>query len=458
MAKQNNIAALMRSGEQLNMSQKIKIVVSLSVPAILANIVEIIMQYIDSAMVGQLGAGASASIGVVASTTWLIGGWVMACCYGFSVQTAQAIGAQKQDKAKNILRQSIVVCFTISLFLLALTFAISKQLPVWLHADTAIQPDAVSYFRIYCLFLPVRMIYNLMNVMLQSTGNMKTSSLFGGCLCILDILFNALFIYGLHMGVAGAALGTAMSYLVCAVFITWFTCVSSPVLSLKGHGSWKPEKDVLRSALRIGGPMSLQQSALSIAQVVSTRIVSPLGTLAIAANSFAITTEAFCYMPGYGIAQAGTILIGQSIGADRKDLAKSFAWLVTLLTIFLMTALGITMYFLCPYVFAFLTPDTTVQAMGIEALRIELFAEPFFAAAIAVPGVLRGAGDTMVPFLIDLLCMWGIRLTLAYTLSKTYGLNGVWIAMAVELSSRGIIYLIRLKRGRWLNHKSTVEA
>ena len=103
------------------------------------------------------------------------------------------------------------------------------------------------------------------------------------------------------------------------------------------------------------------------------------------------------------------------------------------------------MYFICPYIFGFLTPDTAVQALGIKVLRIELFAEPLFAASIVATGALRGVGDTLVPSIMNLLSIWIVRILLAFVLSPIYGLCGVWIAMCVELMFRGIIFLIRLK-------------
>lgn len=115
-----------------------------------------------------------------------------------------------------------------------------------------------------------------------------------------------------------------------------------------------------------------------------------------------------------------------------------------------MTITGMLMFSLCPYVFAFLTPVEEVQQLGISVLRIELLAEPFFAASIVANGALRGAGDTLIPGLLNLISIWCVRITIAYFLSQTLGLRGVWIAMAVELTCRGLLFLIRLKREKWL--------
>ena len=460
-----SLESVMRSTDPLSLPQKMRVVLSLSIPTILAMISEIIMQYIDSSMVGSLGAGASASIGLVASSTWLIGNLIMACAYGFSVQIAQETGAGDHSLAGKLFRQAILSCLLFSLFLQIICSSISSYLPEWLGGSEEILANARAYFRIYALFIPVRQIYNLFLSSLQCTGNMKTPSLVGVLCCLSDVIFNFFLIFptrtvslsgtmitvpGAGLGVAGAALGTACSYAFSFLILAYAAGIRSPILRLTDKASWAVESSVLKKALSISIPMGLEHSALTIAQIVSTRIVAPLGTIPLAANSFGITAEAFCYMPGYGIGSAATTLVGQAVGAKRKDLAKSFAWLSTALGIVLMTMSGILMYVLCPYVFAFLTPVQEVRDLGVQVLRIELLAEPLFAASIVATGALRGAGDTLVPGILNLISMWGVRITLASILVKRMGLPGVWTAMSIELQVRGILFLIRLARGRWL--------
>ena len=203
--------------------------------------------------------------------------------------------------------------------------------------------------------------------------------------------------------------------------------------------------------LGISLPMALEHAALCGAQIASTRIIAPLGTVSIAANSFAVTAESLCYMPGYGIGNAATTVVGQSVGARRKDLVRSFANLSVILGIGVMSAMAVIMYALCPMVFALLTPDAQVRVLAAEVLRLELFAEPLYAASIVVSGALRGAKDTLIPSLLNLVSIWGVRIPLSLWLVGPMGLAGAWIAMAVELCVRGILLLIRQLRGRWLD-------
>ena len=186
------------------------------------------------------------------------------------------------------------------------------------------------------------------------------------------------------------------------------------------------------------------------AQILTTVIVAPLGVFAIAANSFAVTAESLCYMPGYGIADAATTLVGQCYGAGRRELTRRFAWVAVTMGMVVMGLMGVLMYVGAPWIMESMTPVPEVRSLGVMALRIEAFAEPMFAAAIVAYGVFVGVGSTLVPCAMNLFSIWAVRLSLAAALAPTMGLKGVWLAMCIELCFRGVIFLIRLFRGRWL--------
>lgn len=466
MSDNLDLSKQIRENKDMSLKERLNIVYHLSLPGILAQISEIIMQYIDAAMVGVLGASASASIGLVSSSTWLFGGAIMATAAGFSVQVAHAVGAGDTNKSKSIFKQSLLSSLILSCLIGVLGMLVSQVLPQWLGADQSIWEDAKNYFFFFALFIPARQLNSLCMNMLQCSGNMKVPSIVATIMCFLDIVFNYFLIFptrvinvlgmnitmiGAGLGVTGAQLGTSFAICLSMCILLYYAIVKEKTISIIDiKGNWLVKKDVLKEALQIGVPMAIEQCCSTGAQVVSTKIVAPLGTIAIAANSFAVTAESICYMPGYGISSAATTMVGQAIGAKRKDLARSFAWLTTFTGMLIMTITGALMFFLCPYVFAFLTPVQEVQELGISVLRIELLAEPLFAASIVANGALRGAGDTLVPGILNLVSIWCVRITIAYFLSQTIGLPGVWIAMAIELSVRGILFLIRLKKEKWL--------
>lgn len=453
----------------MTMRQQLWLTLQLSVPSMLAQFSSIAMQYIDASMVGSLGANPAASIGLMSTTTWLFGGLCSAAATGFSVQVAHAIGAGDIKHARNVLRQSIASVLMFGCMMAAIGMTISGYLPEWLGGDPAIRSDATTYFFIYSLFLPVLQMNFLASGMLRCSGNMRIPSILNVLMCLLDVIFNYFLIFdtrqvaigntvllvpGAGLGVEGAILGTVLAESVTASLMTWYLCRRSPMLNLTtDSGRFIPQRSTLKKAVHIGLPMGIEHAVICGAQIMSTVIVAPLGIFAIAANSFAITAESLCYMPGYGIADAATTLVGQSIGARRTNLTRRFAYITVGMGMAIMGVMGAIMYIGAPHIIGIMTPVEEIRQLGVMALRIEAFAEPMFAAAIVAYGVFVGAGSTIVPSIMNFFSIWAVRLTLAAYLAPIMGLKGVWIAMCVELCFRGIIFLIRLIRGRWLNSK-----
>lgn len=441
-----------RGGDELSGAERLKLCLMLSYPAVIAQLSSVLMQYIDTSMVGHLGASAGASIGLVSTCMWLLGGFCMACTSGFSVQVAHLVGANDFAGARQVLRQGLVSALAFSLVLGLIGAAVSGPLPHWLGGGEDISKDASDYFLICALFIPFMQMDWMCATMLQASGEMRIPSLLNIGMCILDVGFNYLFIYKLEMGVVGAALGTGLAELITAGAMFYFVSVRSPELNLlQDKGSFRPTGQVLGKAWGISGPMALQNILMRGAYIAATVIVAPLGTIAIAANSFAITAESFCYMPGHGISDAATTLVGQSVGAGRKPLAKSFAWICTAMGMTTMGLLAIVLYAFAPQIMAMLSPDEGVISLGARVLRIEAFAEVFYAASIVAYGVFVGAGDTKVPSFLNFGSMWIMRIIPAIFLTRKLGLAGFWLAMAFELSFRGIIFLVRLARGRWIS-------
>lgn len=440
-----------RSGRAMVRGEKLNLIVGLSIPSMLAQISTVMMFFIDASMVGHLGAEASASIGLIESTTWLIGSLLSAAATGFSVQVAHFIGANDFVKARQVFRHALICGLAFSVFLSLIGVGIHSHLPYWLGGGADIASASSGYFLIYSLVLPFVYLYHTSEMMLKSAGNMHTPSVMAVLVCICDVIFNYIFIYICKFGVVGAAMGTALAYICISLPNLYLSACKNRMLNLRqDHVRFHWVKEYVQRACKISIPIAIQNILMSGAQIVSTMIVAPLGNIAIAAHSFAITAESLCYMPGYGIGDAATTLVGQTHGAGRIDLCKNFAYMTVGLGMLVMALMGVIMYVFAPEMIGVLSPVEAIRQLGTTCLRIEAFAEPFFAASIVTYCVCVGAGDTFKPAAINLGTMWLVRLTLAYGLSKSYGLEGVWIAMATELTFRGVLFLIRLFRGSWM--------
>ena len=293
---------------------------------------------------------------------------------------------------------------------------------------------------------------------------MKIPGILFSSMSLLDIIFNFFLIYpttrrtvlgftfttpGFGLGVIGAALGTCLAWSVSAVIMLIAAAFFNDTLKIRRSTTILVERSTAITTTKLAVPLALKECITSGALVMTTKIVAPLGNAAIAANSFATTAESFCYMPAYGMNVAASTAVGQCVGARRIDLAKQFSRTIITMSMILMVILGVIMFFICPFVFAFLTPDLTVRVLATSALRHELFSEPFYGAAIVSEGALRGAGDTVAPGIMSLISLWAVRVPLSFLLVGRFGLDGIWIAMGIELTFRGIIFMTRVRKARW---------
>ena len=441
--------------------EQLRLTFLLALPAILAQLSMCLLSYIDAAMVGRLGSEQAAAVGLVSSTTWIFGSFCYANSSGFSVQIAHRCGAGDYEGARGIFRQGMLSTLVFSLGLVLLAVAISGPLPHWLGGGEDICADASSYFLIYALFLPFFQLAIFCEAALIASGNLKVPSITSIVMCVLDAGFNYVFIFLLGLGVKGAAIGTGLATLCAGAFLLFYTLRFSEELHLVKEDAPREEKVrkvVLKQAFGISWPLWIQNLAVRGAYIAATVIIAPLGTIAIAANSFAIIAEGFCYLPGYGMQDAATTLVGQSLGAGRKDLAKRFAWITIGSGSSMMLLLAVLMWVFAPQMMGLLSQDPEVVSLGAQCLRIEAWAELFFGISIVAYGCCVGAGDTLMPSAVNLVSMWVIRIGLALLLIPSLGLTGYWYAMAAELTVKGIIFAIRIRGNRWLKKKFAVSS
>ncbi|MDE6247560.1 MAG: MATE family efflux transporter [Muribaculaceae bacterium] len=466
---------LITKDSEFSFRQSLRLTAQLAWPAIMAQLSSILMQYIDAAMVGRLGADDSAAVGLVSTSLWLFWGVCSTATSGYSVQVAHKVGAQDLKGARKVMMEGTVVSFIFGILMALIGIAIAGPLPHWLGGTETVAPKATLYFFVFVAALPFLSLNYLGSGVLRAVGKMKLAGGLNILMCILDVIFNFFFIFptrdahilghtimlpGLGLGVLGAALGTVAAELVTGTILIYQIGWRQSMLAVFGKRAedkaavkdFRLSKEISHNALKISTPMTIEHAVICGGQIMITIIVAPLGVMAIAANAFAVTAEALCYMPGYGIGDAASTLTGQSYGAGRKDLARRFANITVGLGMVVMTVMGLVMWIFAPEVMAFLSPVDEIRQLGASALRIEAWAEPMFAASIVAYGAMVGVGDATRPAIMNFSSIWLVRIPLAALLAPRLGLNGVWIAMCIELCFRGAIFLWRLISKAWLRH------
>lgn len=440
------------------------IIWALAWPTIVEQILQVTVTFADSAMVGSLGESATAAISVTSSTIWLVNGWMNALALGFGVLMARYLGSGKDDRAKMVVRQTLLAALIFGAVLSVIFLQIARLLPLWIGAEQAVRPLSQQYLSIIALGYIPNLFMITISTLLRLSGDTRRPLYLNAFNNAANIIGNAFFIFpsftlgeitfsGLGLGVQGAALATTLACTITALLLLLVLFKGGHRIKITFKEKWVFDRQTQNQAIRLGIPIALERTTLSFGQIALTKMVGTLGTTALAAHFLAISAESITYLPASGFSTAATTLVTQSLGRDDKPLARRYAKLCVVWGTLLMSVMGVVLYFAAPWLMRFFTRVEEVIVLGSQVLRIEAFAQPAFGLSILVFGVMRGGGDTKAPFLISLLGMWVLRLPLAYLLLHTtkLGLQAVWIAMMSDLMVRGIICLLSYRKGTWVN-------
>ncbi len=444
----------------------------LSWPTITEQVLLTFVNYVDTAMVGSLGAIATASVSINSSTIWLINGLLSSISVGFGVLIAKNIGSKNYKRAAMAANQGLFAALIIGVFFFLVMSVIGPKIPYWLKADKAIYKDSLNYIRwITISFIPQALMI-MSDGIFRSSGNTKIpflvnviNNLINICLNFFLIfpsknitIFNKVFLLKrANLGVQGAAIGTFISITISLILIIVLLINDKDLnynirfIAFKNI-NWNINKNATKLAL----PYAFERVSLTVGQIFLTAIVTSLGTTALAAHYLAIQAESITYMPTFGFATAATTLVAQALGGGKKELAKKYAKISLIMGTLTMSIAGIVLYLFSYQLVGFFTNDINVIQSGSHLLKIVAVCEPFFGLSMMVFGILRGCGDTKRPFIISIIGMWVIRLPLAYyfVFHTQFGLNGAWIAMTLDLIVRGVISYGIFKKGNFYNFQN----
>lgn len=439
----------------------------LSWPAILEQLLNMMVSYADTAMVGALGATATAAVAVNSSCIWLVLGLLGGVAIGYSVQVSNAVGAGEEGRVKELIRQSIMAVFVFGILFLVIFQLLAPHVPKWLGVDDEVLPYAISYLRYYTLALPFTASSTILSSMLRCMGNTKTPLYFNMGANVLNVTLNFFFIYptrtltvlgcdvtiiGADMGVKGAAIASAIAMVFVGVSLFIAVTRQGDRFQISLRDKFKPDLDIIRQAIRLGVPSAVERSTINLGQIAITALVASLGTVSLAAHQIAVTAEGICYLPSFGISAAGLAFVGQSVGAKSKEDAQAYGTLAAQFGALFSGVMGLGLFVFSVPLASIFNSDPEVVAQAALMLRIVAVCEPFFALFIVIANTLRAAHDVHMPMITGLVCMWGVRicLSLFFVHVLHLGLASVWIAMTIDLILRGILCTLRWRSGKWL--------
>jgi putative MATE family efflux protein len=439
-------------------------VISLAWPTMLEQLMHTAVQYIDTAMVGSLGTGATAAVGSTVTVNWLVGSTTIAFGIGFLSYISQAIGAGERERARRAAAQSVLMVLAVGLIFTALTLGLSRRVPVWMQVAPSLRASASRYFFVLYLAMLPRTASMIFGTVLRAAGDTKTPMRIGIGVNLINVALNFLLIYGTRTvtlfgreltiwgagwGVTGAAAASAAAFLCGGLAIT-LALFRHPVISPHGI-SLRPDRTVLAPCLRVAFPNMLQRFGTSLGYVAFAAMINALGETATAAHTIANTVESAFYIPGYGMQTAAATLTGNAIGAGDRQRARDYARLIFLTEVSLMLLSGALLFAFAPAMVGLFSRDAAVILLGSTVLRMVACSEPFYGVSIVIEGMLQGAGRTIVPFVFNIIGMWGVRIAGTFVCTRLLGMGLVsaWGCMIGHNMLLFVLFVRYFRSGRW---------
>ena len=445
--------------------ERLRLLWQLGWPAIIEQILGTMVSYVDTAMVGSMGANGTAAVSVNGPALWLIGSAMMGIGVGYSVQVSNAVGAGDRERAKKITQQGFLAALVSGLLALTIYEVLGGQISIWMGAKEEILPHAANYLRIYAAAYPFIAFQGLFSSVLRSMGNSRTPLVINTAANVGNAVLNffliyptrqwhGITIYGVGWGVEGAALASAVAMSLGGLATVWAAFHQAGYETNLNREAMRPDRAIIRRALKLGVPSAIEGSIINMGQIAMTTLVAHnLSIAALAANSVGNVAEGFCYLPAMGVGVATVALVGQSVGAGSKEDAEGYGNLGGALAVGMTAVLSVILFIFAPNVLSIFNSDQEVVTLAASALRVMLVAEPLLAAASSYAGSLRGADDVKFPMYAGFIGMWVIRVPIAYFLVLVLhgDLMAVWFAMALDQGSRGILCFLRWKSKKWVH-------
>ncbi len=422
----------------------LRMFLTLSIPTILEMCMATILQYVDTAMVGHLGANATAAVSLSSTYTWLINNIFTSIGMGFLAYVARAIGEDNTYKTRHAAGMALGMGLFLGTLVTIITMCIASQMPVWMGADPAIHHVGSWYFRIINMTLIFRALQMILASVLRSTGDTKTPMKINVFINVMNILLNGIFIYGFHLGAIGAGIGTALSFAAGGILMIHAFVKNKYVkVSLE---YLKPEWIVLRDILRIGIPAMLTGMISCVGYIVATSFVSSMATVIFAAHSIAITAEQMFYIPSYGMQAATSTLIGNALGEGDKRKERGIMKVALMVIFLLMVLTGGLLFAMATWMMTLFTKDPEVIQIGARLLRIVALSEPIYGVAIVAEGIFIGLGRTKIPLVVEIIGRWCIRILGGYCWIHFFGggINEFWYVMVSDNAIRALLLMLCL--------------
>lgn len=424
--------------------KKIRAILLLGIPAMFENILQTLVGFIDTLFVSKVSLDAVTAVSLANAIVAIYMAIFLAIGVGATSLIARQLGSDNIQQASDTAKKALLLCVGCSMLFTMLNTFFAEQLLQFLGASQAITTIGVTYLQIVgipALFIGLPLV---LATIIRATGDTMTPLKISFVLNIVHIGLDYIFILLLDFGVAGAAYATLFVRMMHTFIL--YRAVQRSILRM----NWRmnTSKHSMKQLMNLSIPAAIERLIMRVGQVVYFGLILKIGAATYAAHMIAENIEAFTFMPGYGMAVVATTFVGLAVGAKRIREAYEYGVISTVITIIVMSVIGIILYVTCPWIATWFTQDEVVIAQIVTALRIDAFAQPAVAITFVMAAALQGLGDTKTPMFTTAIGMWGLRIVFVYVLGIYFdlGIAGVWFALLIDLYIRSIILSYQFKR------------
>jgi putative MATE family efflux protein len=431
-----------------------KDLMKLIIPLIIEQLLAVTVGMADSMMVARVGEAAVSGVSLVDTLNILLIGLFGAMATGGAVVSAQLLGQRNESAACKAGEQLLVATLALSLILMALALIFGNGILSFLfgNVSTDVMDNATTYLFYTALSFPFIAVYNACAALFRTMGNSKVSMIIAFIMNMINIVVNAVLIFGFDMGVAGAAIATLISRVFAAATMYVLLKNKKHVIHFEPMRDFRINMNMIKRILRIGVPNGLENSAFQIGKILVQGIVAGLGTSAITANAVAGTVGGLGVLPGSAIGLALITVVGRCIGAREFDSVKHYTIRLMRVAYICMAVINVILIFSIPLILNLygLTEQTANIATDLMIYHC-ILATLIWPLSFALPNALRAANDVKFTMWISMISMWVWRIGLSYVLAIMFdlGVLGVWIAMTIDWVFRSIFFITRLMKEKY---------
>ncbi len=420
-----------------------------AIPMLIGNVFQQLYNVIDSIVVGHyVGKEALAAVGASFPLIFILISLVVGITMGITIVIAQYFGAKDMQSVGRSINTAFVFLTISSVIVTLLGFAFSKPIFQLIELPPDILPEAVTYFNVFMVGMIFFFGYNGIAAILRGLGDSKTPLYFLIVSTLINIVLAILFVGVFNWGIAGSAWATVIAQAVAFIIGMIYLNNKHDILKIK-RIKFQFDREIFKRSMSIGLPSGLQQTFVAIGMLALLRIVNEFGTNVVAAYTVAGRIESLATMPAMNFGAALSTFAGQNLGAGKLKRVRIGFGSTFLISNAFALGLSIIIVLFRHSLMHLFTPDTAVADIGAEYLLIVASFYFLFASMFAVNGVMRGAGDTLIPMFITLFSLWLIRIPLAWFLSRHMGVDGIWWAIPIAWLAGLILSYFYYKKGNW---------